>query len=507
MWMPARKLVSTGTDAFQIEEFAKFKVRFQRDAHGCVISMSTEGLPFEGVLTKSATPPPLKTFLDSPGADSFASLARAAGDDPARLLKLGERMLNVLKFRAAAGILAEQLVRIAPKDAASWQLRGDAAVAQGATAEAIQYFRKSLSFDQKNEDTRRKLEMLGDRKPASDLPKLPFALEDVFRSPSSDEIQAVRNHWASLDLSPRGVKELQASDLTIRGTRFRLHVIEHQVLSGREIGVILVPTRATARSLPVLVEAKGVSPTFFPLKVPDGLNVVDIMGDDIGRFIIVAPGFRGEEVHVGDQVFRSDSPHESWSGAADDLLAFLNVALATTPEADASRICVFGRSRGGGVALLAGERDHRIRCVAEWAGPTDWFSLMGEDGWTPRQVAEDALRYHARLSDRGGQFIYNFLRHAVAGEEDLAAVRSRLIASSPLYFAAQLPATQIHYGMEDSMVPIRNGRSLAREADAHKVKLEVHFYPDAGHDQDIFQAPQLTKRFLLDGLLGKAPGK
>jgi dipeptidyl aminopeptidase/acylaminoacyl peptidase len=251
-----------------------------------------------------------------------------------------------------------------------------------------------------------------------------------------------------------------------------------------------------------MMEAKGVSPRFFPLVIPSGIDLAHILGKDIGRFIIALPGYRGEEVRYKDEHWKSGSLHESWSGAADDLLSFLQVVLSTTAEADASRIGVFGRSRGGTVALLAAERDPRIRCVVAWAAPTEWISLMSHDGWTLEQSVADALSHNAKLEEREGQYVYNFLRYAVEGKEDLAAVRTRIIASSPLYFAHSLPPTQVHYGVEDSIVPVRNGRNL----ESQNRDVIAQFYPDAGHDQDLFIAPRSSRAFLLRHLANKTFG-
>jgi pimeloyl-ACP methyl ester carboxylesterase len=336
--------------------------------------------------------------------------------------------------------------------------------------------------------------MLGVRKPVADLPKLPFKFWEVFQPPTPEEITAVRQNWHAQDARPRRMRVLMEEPLQIQGTRFYMRILEVAVGDTRQIGAILVPEGAARGKTPVLVEAKGVSWNFFPLQIPDGLNVAPILGKDLGRFVIVAPGFRGERVVVGKQSFQSDSPHESWDGAAEDLIAFLNVALETTPQADSKRICVFGRSRGGSVALLAAERDSRIGCVVSWAAPTDWFGLMAPAGWSQQQIAEDALRYHSKMNERGGQFIYNFLRYAVEGREQLADVRRRMLASSPLYFTSSLPATQVNYGIEDSIVPHRNGRELVKRAGN---RIEAYFYPDAGHDQDLFEAPENARRFLL----------
>jgi dipeptidyl aminopeptidase/acylaminoacyl peptidase len=191
-----------------------------------------------------------------------------------------------------------------------------------------------------------------------------------------------------------------------------------------------------------------------------------------------------------------------------DLLALLNVALETTLEADPARIGVFGRSRGGAVALLAAERDSRIRCAVSWAAPADWVRSMAPEGWTQREAAEDAFRRDAKLGEAGGQFLYNFLRFSREGKESLAAVRTRLIASSPLYFAESLPPAQLHYGVEDAIVPERNGRAIEsrlRRWPEGARRVELRYHADAGHDQDLFEAPRRSREFLLERLLAVRP--
>ena len=498
LWMPPRKLVQVGKDTFQIEDRTERQVRFERNASGCVVAMSMTNLPFQGKLTRQSDSRllPLEELLLGRATAAFPLLLAQAGGDPDKLVGLGQRMLTVPKAVRPAKLLAVQITQHFAASAPAWMLLGDAQMALAEQTAAVASFRRSFDLDG-NQEARRALEMLHLREPAAELPSLPFPLADVFPQPTPQEITAVRHSWRARDLKPKDVRVLFESEETIRSTRFRLRVVEHVVAGAAEIGVILVPQHASRRKMPVIVEAKGVSWNFFPLRIPDGLNLADILGEDIGRYVIVAPGFRGEKVQVAGKSFTSNSPPESWDGAADDLIAFLNVALESTPEADSERICVFGRSRGGTVALLAGERDPRIGCVVAWAAPTDWFRLMAPAGWTQQQIAEDALRYRAKMNERGGQFVYNFLRPRPGHEENLDSVRLRMIASSPLYFADSLPEAQVHYGVEDSIVPERNGRKLVSRASP---KLKAFFYPNAGHDQDLFDAPANTRRFLAGHL-------
>ncbi|HEU4886800.1 MAG TPA: prolyl oligopeptidase family serine peptidase [Thermoanaerobaculia bacterium] len=184
-----------------------------------------------------------------------------------------------------------------------------------------------------------------------------------------------------------------------------------------------------------------------------------------------------------------------WDGAADDFIAFAAAALTVTPEADGERMCAFGRSRGGTVAMLAGVRDARFDCVVSWAGPADQLQTMVQSGWSPRERAAEGVRRKSDVFGIGGQFIETFL----AKGRSVAETRLHLIASSPLYFAERLRSTQAHYGEDDNIVSLRNGRALA----AHNRGIELIVHPEAGHDLDRVLAFREAKRFLLQRLMSR----
>jgi hypothetical protein len=123
---------------------------------------------------------------------------------------------------------------------------------------------------------------------------------------------------------------------------------------------------------------------------------------------------------------------------------------------------------------------------------------MGLQGWTQRELVEDGLRRRAEPGEPGGQFINYFLRPAIDSGASLAAIRRHLIASSPLYAAYGLPATQAHYGLEDPIVPVRNGQALRKRMTSRQGNScqELVLHRDAGHDQDLFDAPRRTGDFL-----------
>jgi dipeptidyl aminopeptidase/acylaminoacyl peptidase len=194
---------------------------------------------------------------------------------------------------------------------------------------------------------------------------------------------------------------------------------------------------------------------------------------------------------------------DALDGATDDAIALLSVAIQTTPEIDRTRICAFGHSRGGTVAMLTGIRDKRVGCVVNWAGPTDWFYAMGTNGWTEEELWSEALRTRANTQQTGGQNVERFLKRAIDGVADLRQVRHRMIASSPLYFAHLLPRSEHHYGMEDPFVPPRNGLELVERLRRHKIpdtRFKAFFYPGEGHDTDRIAGPVVSRNFIVSAL-------
>ncbi|MGH7784432.1 MAG: alpha/beta hydrolase family protein, partial [Candidatus Binatia bacterium] len=370
----------------------------------------------------------------------------------------------------------------------------------------LKSFRLAHRLDASNEDAISGLFRLG-ALPAA--PKrnggwsVPFPLSAVFEKPTEAEIRSVEADWAARDLRPSNVNEVAKQTIAFRDWTASVRIVSHLVHGSLHYGAIIVPVDATPGCCPIIVDAKGVSPNYFPLTV-ENIESVSMMGDQGRKLIYVVPSFRGETLHIGDKTFTSEGDRrDALDGATDDAIALLNVALKTTPEADAKRICAFGHSRGGTVALLLGIRDRRIKCVVEWSGPTDWFYLMGTEGWSEQELWAEGIRIHADPMQTGGQNLERFYSKAIEGRASLADVRHNMIASSPLYFAERLPLSQFHYGLEDPSVPTRNGYALVEEFKRHKVaatRYRVFFYPGEGHDTDRINGPVTSRDFVLKTL-------
>lgn len=509
-WRPARILVAAGPDSFVMDGRPDRTVSFSRDASGRVATARVRGIGFPEPLARLAssdTLPVERLVRGQPGRALDEWLGGDVGIDLLRAI--GGRMQAVPSLAPKAAMFLEELAARRPGDAALQAAAGSALVTAGRREEAVRHYRRALALDPASAEAIGALARMGSA-PASSSDsgwRVPFPLDSLFSEPTPEEIAEARSAWGARDLGIRAVETVLTRPLQFGNVRATLRIVAHRVHGSRHFGAIIVPDGAPPRSCPVIVEAKGVSWDFFPLRVPEGLDVPGILGDDFGRFVLVAPGFRGETIVVGHDTLRSEGDRaDAWDGATDDLLALLNVALATTPSIDPKRVCVFGRSRGGAVALLAAERDRRIGGVAAWAAPADWFRLMGLRGWTQQELVADGLRHRAAPNQSGGQFVNYFLKAAIDGRAGLRETRLRMIASSPLYAAELLPETQLHYGVDDGIVPERNGRALAAAVRQPDRCLRAFFHDGAGHDQDLFVAPRECRRawmrMLRDGPTG-----
>ena len=502
MWTATQLLREKSKDKFEVVDRTSRGADFQRDKGGRVTRVSIRGMDGEGLQLRRSDAPLLPVELLLAGRGRQAANEYVSRNELAKAIQTAEQVLMRLPTKTTS--VVEFLNELSPKlasDAKFHCLLGYALVQAGDRRAALVSFKRAYELDPRDEETISALARLNalPKAPSDDGWKIPFPLASVFAKPTATEIAAVEKDWASRDLKPRGVKEELRSTVRIADRTFNVRIVSHLVLGSRHYGAIIFPANASAKSLPIIIEAKGVSPTYFPLDL-ENLHSPRMMGDDADKFVYVVPTFRGEVLNFNGKTFKSDGDRtDALDGATDDAIALLSVALQTTVEADSSRICAFGQSRGGNVALLTGIRDKRIDCVVDWAGPTDWLYAMGTNGWTEQELWAEGLRIRANTLQTGGQNIERFLKRAIDGKATLADVRRRMIASSPLYFAQRLPRSQFHYGLEDPSVPVRNGRELVANLRRHGIpasRYESFFYPGQGHDTDRILAPVSSREFL-----------
>jgi dipeptidyl aminopeptidase/acylaminoacyl peptidase len=294
-------------------------------------------------------------------------------------------------------------------------------------------------------------------------------LDHLFAPPTEAERATIRREWAASGLPPVEQVRIEWEKREVDGRRTL--VVSHVVEGARHFGAVRIPHHPAGRLLPVLVVAhggdRGASGYHFFRGGP--------LADD---WIQVVPSFRSEPLYITPfRVYRSEGISNPWAGDVTDAMALLGAVLQTLPQADSSRVAVFGHSRGGGVALLMGIRDPRVKAVVSIAAPTDLF--LPE----VRRIADWGLRWPLpRLP--GANVLADSVLFAVRDSSTThERARLELLRRSPAWFPELLPPTQIHHGERDGTVAfahVQRLRLLAERFGPH-TELEIHSYPDGGH--------------------------
>ncbi len=447
-----------------------------------------DGATFRRLAPDETTPAVL--FMDRrPVAAAEAALAEPGLALGKVLATVERRFMRHPSRHASTAAFLETLAAAHPGNARIQALLGHARVAVGDRAAARAAFDRASALDPHNETAREGLRLLDLTEPAPGegyRAVLPYRLADAFAPPSEAENAEVRAMWTARNLAARDVETLHKFELEHAGVVFDAQIVRHRGPAGTHVGAVLVPEGAY-EPLPVVIDARGVDPSYSPLDLADPPNSLVALGSAAEGFVILAPAYRGNRLLADGRKFATEGdPSEAWDGATDDALAFLNAALAVTPQADPDRVAVLGKSRGGTVALLAGIRDRRVGLVLDVVGPVDQFSAQDPHvGWTWAELlaADMADGEPPPMRDDSGQKFDHFFDRG----ESLAAVRRRMLASSPLYFAADLPETHAWYGADDTSVPLANAGALeARLRSLGRLggDATVTVFPDRGHDTD-----------------------
>ncbi len=302
-----------------------------------------------------------------------------------------------------------------------------------------------------------------------------FDTTQLFATPSQSELDAIKQEWQSRDLSPDGYEVEQLVEVTPSGVI--LKIISYKVNNSKRYAALLVPPSDVALPVRMFINGFDINNTTSAIK----LQVDDAFLD--APFIFAIPALRGQSLHITLNGHEYSSPLsegdrcDAFDGAADDVIAMLNVVELTEEVADVNRVSVRGGSRGGTVALLVGERDKRIKMAIDVAGPTNLLELT--------QRNKNDQTYQCQ-----------FLEALVEGSATTQEVRKRMIASSPLFFAEDLPATQLHLGQNDWIVPASQGRDLEKRMAelSNAQSFELFVYEGRGHEDIVLDNSELEDR-------------
>jgi acetyl esterase/lipase len=302
-------------------------------------------------------------------------------------------------------------------------------------------------------------------------------LGDLFAPPNAAELQAVRADWAERNPSPESWS-IVALGMFANGAR--IAVVSYRVEGNLLYALVRFPKNAVpTKRYPVLVFLHGgkAGTSLAEIASFDQELPSSVVRDE---FFLLAPSYRGEPIGAGALgSFTSEGEATSMDREVDDTIGLIDGALAAFPQADRLRVAAIGNSRSGGVGLLLGIRDARIRQVVDLFGMTDMYlpsihaavAELLRKGLQPETVV---LRLVMGAS----------VEPWVAGQLSLGEARLALIRSSPAWFVADLPPLEIHHGAMDTVIEVEQSDRLDAAlavAGAAAPPFQYFRYPEGQH--------------------------
>jgi len=299
-------------------------------------------------------------------------------------------------------------------------------------------------------------------------------ITEVLIDPTAREIKEILVELRKKDLSPKSVV---VHDTTALSNGNTLYVLSHIVEGKVHYGAVVLPSTRAKGSLPVVLFATGGDGMTKEFDIRDfnhdAAQFPSFLGKELDqKFIVVIPSFRGQQLIIGDKKYQSEgSVTDAFGGATTDALALLNVVLKTFKQADNKRIATYGGSRGAAVALLAAERDKRIKRVVAVAAPTDMKALY--------QLYPE-------------QFRLLFFNDLLAAKITPGEARKHFLSISPIYFSQELPLVQLHHDKNDPFVPVAFANTLVERMKSNGKPIDAYFYNEGIHG--FWADPQFWKR-------------
>ena len=238
----------------------------------------------------------------------------------------------------------------------------------------------------------------------------------------------------------------------------QIEIIAHYAEGMVHYGALVHPFREQQKTFPVVLWANGLQQSRPEVNFDQRAELQQLIADLPETYILV-PSYRGQSLHIGGKHYCSDGFFgDAFDGATTDALRFMRTAGKSHADMDWDSRIIYGVSRGGTVALLAGIRDTTFLGIASAAGPTDFFS-------------RDAL------VKMDWQFKYQFLLN----EDDVPSIRRHMIRSSPVHFIERYPGNLLLIqGDRDRIVYPFHAERIIRKLDG-RPNFESHMI-DGGHN-------------------------
>lgn len=330
----------------------------------------------------------------------------------------------------------------------------------------------------------------------------------LFAPPTEAETTLIASQWAARGVQVEGAVVESAFTMSIalpanlvdfgipqewtKAATAKLRIVSHIVDGFRHNGALLVPDGAGP--YPVLVFAHPGDNGIATLDLDMFLQSMGSLRDSIA---IVIPSFRSEPIDLVSQgTWLSEGTPSPWDRDIEDMRALLRVCARLDAKLDTTRVAVAGYSRGGGVALLAAERDSVFKSVATIAAPT---SFQGP--WI-RELA-DSLLAGGEVDLPGVDFIDSaVLQKLKIGRISMDSARRELIRRSAATWVRRLPAdVQCHHGYSDADVPSEELVRLQSALQGIGRSIDARFHPNRDHSSVLFAALPEVRIFVSRVLL------
>ncbi|MBL0745645.1 alpha/beta fold hydrolase [Chryseolinea lacunae] len=286
--------------------------------------------------------------------------------------------------------------------------------------------------------------------------------EELFKTPAPEEVEDVRDEWRTKDFSPRQVR-VEYVERQLNGDSIK--VISHVVDGKKHYGMIRIPLGLRLDEAPILLVLHGggaetdVLETEFLYRIAGGT-----CEDEMNRYLIVAPSFRGDIARGKEFCFRSEGyTGDVWQGAAEDAVSFLEAVKTMYHKREDEKILAVGVSRGATVALLVGGLTDKLDHIIAISTHTDF-------------VNADVLK-NERVGSDYPKIFYT-------PKTPPASIRKKMIASSPYYFAEHLPYVEVHQGRNDVLTTAWHAEHLRqrlKDIGRPDTTFKIQLYDGKGH--------------------------